>query len=181
MSNVGRWSGWATSEPVQLGPLDSYQKLVEWLDGYGDIADWGGGTGLAARFVRESAYRVIDGSLSLANTELIDLADCTSVSDCIMMRHVLEHNYNWQNVLKNLVKRFNRRAAIAIGTPLETETRLHHVERVFFGSVGQEVPVLCLSLGEFLSIIEPYFVKSEHPGWWSDDVPDETIFYLEKK
>lgn len=181
MSNVGRWSGWATWAPTRLGGVESYQKMVEWLDGHGDIADWGGGTGFAQQFVTKSAYRVIDGSLSQSNHVLIDLTSCNIPSDCIMMRHVLEHDYKWHLILLNFMRSFRKRAVLAIGTPLESgPTVLDHTEQVFFGSVGLPVPVLRLSEPELLKYITLYQVKREHLGRTAVDVPDETIFYLEK-
>lgn len=178
---LGKWSGWKDTEPIQLGSLKSYQDMVTWLDGYGDIADWGGGTGFAQYFVKQSRYCVLDGSISKLSHVLIDLAHCDVSSECIMLRHVLEHNYNWQAILRNVVKNFTRRAAVAISTPLLLgPTTFDHEESGFLGSVGESVPVLHLCRFEVLSIIGPFLHHTDFRGRVSPAVPDETIFYLEK-
>ncbi len=176
MTNLGKWSGWAEWEPVRLGNEETYRKAAEWLDGYGDVIDIGGGTGYAARFFQKSAYRVVDGSLSKFNSEPIDAADYRGESDCVLVRHLLEHCFNWLVILTNAVRSFRKRAAIVTFMPLEKDgpTRLVREESVFWGSVDKgPVPVLCLSEPEFLAIVGPYLVRREAVG-------TEEVFYLEK-
>lgn len=180
MSNLGKWDGWRYSLPIQLGHSESYVKAIEWLDGYGHIADWGGGTGYAKQFVKRSTYTVIDGSKSLASNLTVDLAKFDGESECILLRHVLEHNYNWQDILVNVIKNFARRAAIVTFMPFEYATILDHEESSYLGSIGESVPVLRLYEDEFLTIVDPYLVYRERLGMSSASTPDENIFYLEK-
>lgn len=174
ISNIGLWSGWKDSGPIQLGAVESYKQAIEWLDGYGDIVDWGGGTGYAAQFVKESGYSVLDGSKSRVNNALVDLATVHSVSDCILLRHVLEHNHDWQDILRNMVDSFRCRAAVVTFMPFSSGfTLVDREEREYIGSIGQSVPVLRLDRESFFSIVRPYLVAQRQIG-------TEIVFGLEK-
>lgn len=175
ISNIGRWSGWKDSGPIQLGAVESYKQAIAWLDGYGDIVDWGGGTGYARRFIAKSGYSVLDGSKSQMNDALVDLASVHSISDCILLRHVLEHNHDWLDILTNMVASFRCRAVVVTFMPFASEvTLVDHEEQEFIGSVGQHVPVLRLSYELFLSVIQPYLVIQHQIG-------TEIVFCLEKR
>jgi SAM-dependent methyltransferase/glycosyltransferase involved in cell wall biosynthesis len=119
---VGRWQ-YGNAAPFPYGDDVTYRKAIGWLDGHGAIEDWGAGTGYARRFVRESEYRAIDGSPSLAVDGVVDLRTYRSEADCILLRHVLEHSADWQRILENALRSFRRRMVLVVSTPFAAETQ----------------------------------------------------------
>jgi hypothetical protein len=120
-----RFSKWDYRNVVQFpyGDDTTYQKGIAFLDGYGTIEDWGCGTAYAKNFVKGSKYIGIDGSHSNYADKVVNLVEYTSETDCIFMRHVLEHNYNWRKILANAVNSFTKRMVLIIFTPFTEETR----------------------------------------------------------
>ena len=73
------------------------------------IEDWGCGTTYARKFVTKGSYVGIDGSPTDATNKVVDLRQYTSAADCIFMRHVLEHNTHWQEILTNAIGSFQQK------------------------------------------------------------------------
>jgi glycosyltransferase involved in cell wall biosynthesis len=107
----------------QDGDDTSYQKGVTFLDGHGAIEDWGCGLAHAKKFVKNSRYIGIDGRPGRFVDNVVDLREYTSNADCILLRHVLEHNHDWRRILANAVASFRKRMAIIVFTPLTETTR----------------------------------------------------------
>jgi hypothetical protein len=150
--------------------------VMAWLDGHGDILDVGGGTGFAGRYATKSAYSVLDGSRSIVNEAEVDLVYAHFTVDCVLLRHVLEHNANWQAILLNVLEGFQKRAAIVTFLRLTPATTFSHNETGFIGYVGTPVPVFYLGESELLSLLAPYLVRRE----LVEGAYHEEIFYLEK-
>lgn len=127
MSNVGRWDRTYAGhlEPRPYSPTATYALGAEWLTGL-DIEDWGCGLGWMRTLVPPERYRGIDGSRSKFADEVVDLAEYRSATPGLFMRHVLEHNTNWQRVLDNALASFTERMFLVIFTPLAGET--HNLE-----------------------------------------------------
>jgi hypothetical protein len=119
-----RTSAWKyDSLPVfQYGDDTTYLKGMEFLHGFGLIEDWGCGFCHAKKFIKSNSYLGIDGSSPWAD-KIVDLLNYSSNTDCIFMRHVLEHNSNWQLILENAVKSFSRRMVLILFTPFSEVTR----------------------------------------------------------
>src|SRR5690242_5207787 len=86
----------------------SFRKGISFLDGHGTIEDWGCGFTHAKRYVKNSPYVGVDGSSPHADKK-VDLKDYVSDTDCIFMRHVLEHNLNWRDIIQNAINSFRKR------------------------------------------------------------------------
>jgi len=113
------WDRWYArrATPVAMGSMATYKRAAEWLDRPGCLLeDWGGGTGYARRLVQWAAYRVIDGSPSEWTDEVAELAAYRSEADCILLRHVLEHNDEWRAILDNAAASFRWRMAVVLYT-----------------------------------------------------------------
>jgi len=119
---IGKWS-YRDVKQFAYGDETSYRKGMAFLDGHGTIEDWGCGTAYAKRFATRSAYVGIDGSPSDYRDKSADLATYRSHTDCIFMRHVLEHNFEWRAILRNAIASFERRMVLIIFTPFGDETR----------------------------------------------------------
>jgi hypothetical protein len=72
-----------------------------------------------------------------------DLVTYRTVADGIVLRHVLEHETAWAQLLDNAVTSFTRRLFIAIFTPMAATTTLLFTEPGY-----EHAPVLSLSLAE---------------------------------
>ena len=118
---ANRWDYAEVARPSAYGDDISYRKAVEFLDGHGAIEDWGCGTAYAKRFVTRSAYAGIDGSPSAFVDKVVDLRSYRSDADCILMRHVLEHNYAWRDILRNAVQSFRKRLVLVVFTPFSAD------------------------------------------------------------
>jgi SAM-dependent methyltransferase len=114
----GLWDYSKVETPYPYGETTTYKLGLAFLDGYGDIEDWGCGLAFAKSLVKKSNYKGIDGSWSKFADATVDLETYTSSVDCIFIRHVLEHNHNWKKILENAVKSFKKRMVIILFTPL---------------------------------------------------------------
>jgi hypothetical protein len=119
---MGKWN-YRQADQFAYGDETTYRKAMAYLNGHGEIEDWGCGTGFARRFATRSAYTGIDGSESRFTDKVADLRVYTSDVDCILIRHVLEHNHDWRTILLNAVGSFRVRMALVIFTPLQDRTR----------------------------------------------------------
>jgi hypothetical protein len=123
MSNVGKWDRWYSlmSEedgPQPYGDSDTYKLGAEHLAGCSVIEDWGCGKGWLRTLVEPERYRGIDGSHSPFADEVADLTTYHSDVAGIFIRHVLEHDYRWREILSNAIESFRERMALIIFTPM---------------------------------------------------------------
>jgi glycosyltransferase involved in cell wall biosynthesis len=120
---IDRWQ-YQSGQQFAYGEDTTYKKGMAFLDGHGEvIEDWGCGTAYAKNFVKKSTYIGIDGSQTGFVDKIVDLRGYTSNADCILMRHVLEHNIYWRDILKNAISSFKKRMVLIIFTPFSDKTR----------------------------------------------------------
>jgi len=149
----------------------SYKLGVAFLDGHGDIEDWGCGTAFAKKFVSESGYIGVDGSQSDFADVKAELQDYRSNADCIFVRHVLEHNWGWRAILTNALASFQKRMVLILFTPMgESEMRLDG---------DGLIPDLQLPRNEVVSFLAGFKVHEEQIRS-ATQYGQETIFYIEK-
>jgi hypothetical protein len=124
VSNLGLWEETFADveEPAPFADTPTYALGAQWLDGL-DIEDWGCGMGWMRTLVPPERYRGIDGSRSKFADEVVDLTEYRSRTPGLFMRHVLEHNAQWQKVLDNAVASFTERMFLVLFIPLSEETR----------------------------------------------------------
>jgi hypothetical protein len=117
---MGKWEWrYRNSAPFPYADTPSYAKATEFLRGHGLVEDWGCGAAWARRFFEE--YRGVDGSAGHADL-VCDLRKYRSRVPCILMRHVLEHNLEWERVLRNALQSFEKRMVLVIFTPFGETT-----------------------------------------------------------
>jgi hypothetical protein len=169
MTDLWNYEG---QEPTAYDEETSYQLGMAHLDGQGTIIeDWGCGSTFAKKFVSQSRYVGIDGSTSPHADVKTELQEYRSEADCIFMRHVLEHNWGWRQILENAISSFRKRMTLIIFTPFANSD-----EAIAFNGA---VPDLSLSRSELtaffagLNVREETIVSATQYG-------TETIFYLEK-
>ena|SRR4030067_1108165 len=172
------WDYSKVKEPSSFGESIVYELGMKFLDSYCDtIEDWGCGTTYAKRYVVFAKYIGIDGSPSKWVDKLQDLSFYKSRVDGIFMRGVLEHNYNWDVILRNALNSFLKRMVLVIFTPF-TEDATYTIQTNAHGT-----PDISFNAKDLKDIISPF---KSIKKWSSEDVKTETqygcerIYYLEK-
>jgi len=127
MKNNWNYSGLGQ---VRYGDETTYRLACRWLDDVcKTVEDWGCGCAYAKRFFNLAKYKGIDGSQNeYADVVGVDLADYKSDCDGLLLRHVLDHNLQWEQILVNALKSFNIRMSL-----------------VFFRQFGQKTGVVSVS------------------------------------
>jgi len=152
---TGIWP--SDQRPVRYGQDDiTYACGMAWLDGVCEtVEDWGCGPAYAKRFLKDSCYVGIDGSPCEGVDIITDLRDCVGDADGIYMRHVLEHNWEWRQILANAVLSFRKRMVLVIFTPFAGHT--HPIE----ASLAYPVPDISFAKADLMDYVGPYLDHEE--------------------
>lgn len=173
-SMLGAWK-YDNVSKFNYGDDVTYRKGIAFLDGQGTIEDWGCGFSHARTFVTASPYVGLDGSSHHAD-KIVDLREYTSDTDCIFMRHVLEHNADWQRILANAMASFRKRMVLVIFTPFGSATR-----QIATSASVTSVPVPDISFRkEDLTAHFGRCAYSEESLTTDTQYGTEHVFYLEK-
>lgn len=176
MTNVGKWDHWycrGQELPQAYGDTVTYKLGAEHLADCAVVEDWGCGKGWFRTFIPNGRYRGIDGSQTPWADIVADLTEYRSDVPGVFMRHVLEHNYRWADILTNAVASFRQRFALVLFTPLVDAT----VELAYNDDPG--VPDLAFSLDDVASHLDGL-------SWSYETIPTdtqyetETIFLVER-
>lgn len=121
-TNLGRWAPWyaTAAEPQGYGDDTTYVAAAEWLDGLA-VEDWGSGYGWFRQF-HNGPYLAVDGTPSNWCDRVADLAHYRTTTPGLLLRHVLEHDRRWADILDNAVASFTRRMCIVLFTPAVERT-----------------------------------------------------------
>lgn len=166
--------------PFAYGNNTSYTRAARWLDLPGEVVeDWGCGGGWARQFFRQARYVGLDGSRSHFCDRQVDFQEYVSSVDGVLVRHVLEHNHNWQAILRNAVESFQHRMVLVLFMPFsQGAVQPTHENAASNENVAYDggIPNLCLNHDEVVSAFKPFLVKEE-------SLPEtgEHIFYLSKR
>ncbi len=159
-SNVDKWNRWyhiglEREEPQPYGDATTYKLGADFLADCDTVEDWGCGKGFLTKFVDPGRYRGIDGSQTPFADHVGDLATYRPPRDPdgIFMRHVIEHDYRWELILRNAVHSARHKLVLILFTPLaDPRVGTHEISFVPPG-----VPNLSFALDDLLGIIEPKF------------------------
>jgi hypothetical protein len=160
-SNIGKWDNWYKKLPDEPSAFVysetlTYKIAAEFLVDCPIVEDWGCGGGGFLNY-RKDAIGVDGSDTKFAAKKYVDLANYISSCDAVHMRHVLEHNYQWKDILNNAFKSAKKKIALTLFIPLnegETKEVAHNKQ------LGVDVPDLSLSKTEFNNIINSYNPKS---------------------
>jgi hypothetical protein len=154
---LGLWDSWYedVTEPATYGDEHSYRLAAEWLAPCATVADWGCGTGGFRGFVYpDQDYVGFDGSATPFADEIVDLAAFRFETEGVLLRHVLEHNLRWRNVLTNAAASFTSRLALVLFTPLlDTAEPERVLDWLLMRPPDGWVPDLSLSRQTILDIV----------------------------
>ena len=169
---LGKWDNWYKGLKKEgdlfYGEMETYYMAAELLSDIKTVEDWGCGVGGFKKFYK-GKYIGIDGSKTPFTDKIADLRKYTSKVDGILMRHVLEHNYDWEKVLKNAIKSFKKKMVLILFTPFVSETKeiAHNLQ------YGVDVPDIAFNPKD----IEKNFVGCD----WKliSDIPARTGYGIE--
>ena len=173
-SMVDAWN-YGQFERFHYGDDTTYIRGMAFLNGHGTIEDWGCGFAHARKFVRESVYVGVDGSSPHAD-RLAPLDAYASRTDCIFMRHVLEHNHAWRTILQNALESFTDRMVLIVFTPFAETTR---VIATTTGMTSVPVPDISFKRTDLTDLFTDVRFHEEELRT-DTQYGTEHIFYLEK-
>lgn len=151
----------------RYGQEPSYIYGMRWLDTCAKVEDWGCALAYAKRYCK-GEYVGVDGTPGAADV-VADLSTYRSESLGIYMRHVLEHNYDWRDILTNALESFTEKMTLVFYRPLKSEQKVIIPKNPI--ELDLPEPELRKMVGGLLAGEE--FVKPSAHG-------HETIWYLEK-
>ncbi|HVO10128.1 MAG TPA: galactosyltransferase-related protein [Vicinamibacteria bacterium] len=175
-SSAGRWDALhqGVREPWPYGDPTTYLRGAAFLQGLA-VEDWGCGPGWFRGCV-DGPFRGVDGSRTPAVDAVVDLCEYTSCTPGLFMRHVLEHNQDWQRILRNAVSSFTGRMVLVIFTPFAPHTRVL-CNREY--RPGLFIPEISFARRDLLREIEPFLVGEESLRT-ETQYGIEHVFYLER-
>lgn len=173
---INRWD-YSNMGQVQYGQLDSYVHACNWLDQTGyTVEDWGCGCAFAKRFFKHASYKGIDGSQNdYADVCKVDLSSHSSSPDGILMRHVLDHNENWEVILGNALNSFRKRMSLVFFIEFGPTTTVVSRSQ---DPKYKGVPDIQFRKSDVMKWLKPYFdseLRIPIHDWLVD-----TIFFLKK-
>lgn len=180
MEKFAKLANWNYGAAPQFpyGDETSYGKAIEFLDGPYIIEDWGCGVAWARKFVKRGRYFGIDGNWSLHCDLVADLRTYHSLADAILLRHVLEHNYDWRKILANALLSFQKKFVLILFTPFSEVTGLIQMSKV--GGGTEEVPDLSFRKQDLTDMIGP-LPYTEESLQTATQYGVEHIFYISRK
>jgi hypothetical protein len=159
-SNLNKWDNWykelgTTPSSYKYSETETYRIAADFLKGLETVEDWGVGGG---GFLNHLPTAIgVDGSdTPFAEKKFVDLCNYTTLANGIHLRHVLEHNYNWQKVLKNALYSAVNKVVVTLFIPLsegKTKELNHNLKH------GVDVPDLSISKKQFNDILESFSPK----------------------
>lgn len=132
----------------RYGVEDSYIQGMKWLDPCSVVEDWGCGPAYSKKY-RKGTYIGVDGTEGFCDV-VTDLRAYTSRPEGIFMRHVLEHNQDWEVILENAVKSFTHRMSLIFFLPFAETTRLLRIHNGF--------PDIEFSRQDIMAFVQPYLI-----------------------
>jgi hypothetical protein len=184
-SMLGRWAPWYDriprgAAPMPYGDSDSYRLGANWLTSCSLVEDWGSGTGWLRTLIPLERYRGLDGTDNPFADAVVDLTTYRADPPVpgLFMRHVLEHNWAWQQVLDNALASFAERMVLILFSPMAEATRpIPDLD----GAGGVEVPVMSFAhddlTGRFGDEVRWGFQDIVSPQTW---FRAERIYFLER-
>ncbi len=146
-----------------------------------EVEDWGcGWGGFKDHLAPHQKYIGIDGSKTPCAARIVDLEEYTSRVDGIFLRHVLDHNFAWEQILENAIGSFVKRMVVVLFTPFGEKTRILREYPEWGGTTRTMIDMsfrrqdLTRHFGELLwSSVDNIETPTQYGV--------EHVFYLEKK
>lgn len=176
-SMLGKWDKlYKNTKHVKFyGDTRTYRLAGEFMKNMAEVEDWGCGTGGFRKFY-SGKYTGIDGSANPFVDKIVDLRTYRSSVDGIVMRHVLEHNYDWELILRNALASFKKKFCFIIFTPFVERTgEIAHNKKF-----GVDVPDIAFNKGHIEAALYGLRWRMESHKT-NTQYGTEHIYYVEKK
>jgi hypothetical protein len=173
---MNKWNNWYKNldvkNPVAFGDTVTYQKGYNFLKTCGAVEDWGCGAGGFKRFFTSDfpKYIGVDGSVTPFSDIKADLTVYKSKVEGIFMRHIIEHNYEWNKIINNACQSFSTKMCLILFTPFSDKTKeiSHNL------SHGVDVPDISFAKDDITSIFDTYSIK-----WDIETINTSTVYGIE--
>lgn len=144
---LNKWEQWYKNldGPQAYGSTETYVLAEEYLRGL-HVEDWGCGKGFF-KSIHNGDYVGVDGTETIFSDVVADLRTYTSTTEGLLMRHVLEHNFDWAAILNNAVESFTDKMVLVLFTPMANKT--HQIA----WNTGVEVPDMSFSHEDIMARI----------------------------
>ena len=187
MTNTGKWNTIYDARPYNwpYGPQISYLLALDFLSNCHPIQDWGCGANwfktLAADKYPDLKITGVDGSGKQCDL-LADLVTFQPEAkpEGILLRHVLEHNNEWELIFRNALSCTTKKLMLILFTPFsETVTK---AEPDYIFDNGDTCPNLSFPQQTLLQIMREYGFEAAVQTIKSKDLPHnlENLFYATK-
>jgi hypothetical protein len=176
--SAGLWNdAYRGATAVQpYGDITTYLKGAEFLKGLA-LEDWGTGLGWMRQYCKDVEYVGLDGSRTPFANLVVDLCSYRSHTPGLFMRHVLEHNRRWREILINAVASFQHRMVLVTFSPYQTDQTRILAEHEY--TPGSFIPDIGFLREDLVREFSPYLVKEETLKTQTQ-YQTETVYYLEK-
>lgn len=124
--NLGKWNRWYSllgTDVEPYGDSATYAMAAAHVAECETVEDWGCGKGWMRRHIPGDRYTGIDGSASPFADVIADLAEYRSTCDAVIIRHVLEHEPRWADIVTNAAASARSAIAIVLFTPTLSATQ----------------------------------------------------------
>lgn len=154
-TNLGKWDAWYktlssnNASSFKFGETITYKVAADFLSDCISVEDWGIGAG---GFLNHRPNAIgVDGSKTPFAQKVVDLCEYTTKCEGVHLRHVLEHNYQWKNILINAMKSAEKKIAITFFIKFSNTNTILIKDNHNF---GVNVPDLSISKQEFLDLVK---------------------------
>ena len=128
ISRMGLWNNfWKTRKNKKYQECSIMKHSIKFFDTdkIKHIQDWGCGNCKLKNYISRNKYYLgIDGSETGFQDKIIDLVNYKTKCDAVFIKHVLEHNILWKEILLNFLNSFTVRGILIIYTPFSKETKV---------------------------------------------------------
>lgn len=172
-SNVNKWNGYFrnhrkyTEKPFP--PIIPMEIGSKFLEDCKTVEDWGTGDGVF-KLYRKDAVGVDGSDTPGADKKFIDLCEYTSNCEGIFLKHVLEHNYDWEKIVKNALNSATKKICIVMFLPFSENS----TNEISYDPIG--VPNLCISRKALMEILDSFNIDLE-----MKPIGQETVIFITKK
>jgi len=174
---LGKWDKRYKNLDTEIiyGSKKTYKLAADFLADMEEVEDWGCGAGGFKQFYK-GKYIGIDGTDNPFVDKVADLRTYRSSVDGIMMRHVLEHNYDWKDVLEGAVSSFKKKFCLVLFTPF---VRVTH-EIAHNKKHGVDVPDIAFNRKDIEHFFNGLKWRLQDDIKFSKNYHVEYVYYVEK-
>jgi hypothetical protein len=168
----------APDSSARPGCDTAYKRAAAFLSGVGLIEDWRCGSAYFKRFVPAGCYRGVDQAPSPHCDIVADLGEYKSEADGILLRHVLERDRRWRQILRHALASCRRRMVLVVSTPFVRATEEQHIRGA--RADGELRPEIRFARGDLVRELAGLSFRLEENIATDSPFGREHVFYVAK-